>query len=69
MSLLSLFICNDVLKIARHNAKLNGVNIKFIKDDILQFDEKSILIEKQDIIISNPPYVLIDQIKTNMTAN
>ena len=56
-------VCNDALKIAKYNAKLNGVNIKFIKDDILQFNEKSILIEKQDIIISNPPYVLIDQIK------
>jgi len=59
----ALDICNDVLKIAKHNAKLNGVNINFIKDDILQFNEKSRLLEKQDIIISNPPYVLSNQIK------
>ena len=59
----ALDVCNDVLKIAKHNAKLNGVNIKFIKDDILQFNKKSRLLEKQDVIISNPPYVLIDQMK------
>ena len=55
--------CNNALQIAKMNAKLNNVDISFIQQDILKIDEKSNLIIKQDVIISNPPYVLTNEIK------
>ena len=55
--------CNNSLKIAKLNAKNNKVNIHFIQDDILTFNKKTKLKEKQNIVISNPPYVLNNQIK------
>ena len=68
----ALDISKDALDLASKNAKLNDVDITFIKHDILSNnpfntgDEEPI---KYDIIVSNPPYVLEDekkQIKANV---
>ena len=47
-------ISSDALKVAKENAKLNNVNIEFIKADIFEYQSD----KKFDIIVSNPPYVL-----------
>ena len=47
-------ISEEALQIARENAFLNGVEITFLRQDILAAEE---LAEKFDIIVSNPPYV------------
>lgn len=50
----ALDISEKALKNAKKNAKLNGVTIQFLNNDILNLDELPI---KFDIIVSNPPYV------------
>lgn len=45
-------ISNDALNVAKENAKLNNVNIKFIKSDVYENIDT-----KYDLIISNPPYI------------
>ena len=47
-------ISNNALLVARKNAKINGVEINFIHQDILISND----LPKVDIIVSNPPYVL-----------
>ena len=49
----ALDISKDALEVAKENAKLNNVNVKFINADI--FKHKSD--KKYHIIVSNPPYV------------
>ena len=46
--------CEKALEVAKENAKLNKVNIKFRTEDILQ----STSLLYFDVIVSNPPYVL-----------
>ena len=41
------------LKVAKKNGKLNKVNINFIKKDLFNYN----LINKYDVIVSNPPYI------------
>ncbi|MFD1063651.1 peptide chain release factor N(5)-glutamine methyltransferase [Winogradskyella litorisediminis] len=63
----ALDVSKEALQIAKQNAKLNDVNVTFIKADILNFRENDFFpIEKDvsqrqkvffDIIVSNPPYV------------
>jgi release factor glutamine methyltransferase len=48
-------ISEEAIRIARENALLNKVNVRFIKGDIFTFDHNSI--DKAGIIVSNPPYV------------
>lgn len=48
----ALDISDKALQIATKNAKLNGVELEFIKSDML-----SEVDEKFDIIVSNPPYI------------
>lgn len=59
----ALDICEKALKTAKYNAKLNNVKIKFIQKDILNFDSGYKLVGKQNVIISNPPYVVKSEIK------
>lgn len=62
-------ISNEALEIAQGNAKLNQVNIHFIKRDILKTRN---LDKKFDIIVSNPPYVRNlekKEIKKNVLEN
>ena len=55
-------ISEEALVIAKQNAKLNGVlnNIEFMQSSL--FDKLGT--RKFDIIVSNPPYVRTDEIKT-----
>ena len=51
-------VSDDALKVAKENAVLNGVNVEFIKVDILNWQSESKLQDLTfDIIVSNPPYV------------
>lgn len=49
----------NALKVAQKNAKLNTVEINFIKQDILNTDDLEQVLDskKIDVIVSNPPYV------------
>ena len=49
----ALDISEQALEVAKENAKLNNVNIEFIKADIFEYQSD----KKYDIIVSNPPYV------------
>ena len=48
-------ISNEALTIARDNAHLNKVNIRFITGDIFNFNYTTV--GRAGIIVSNPPYV------------
>lgn len=56
LNVVAIDISNDALKVAKQNAKLNDVDIKFIRNDLL-----SNIKEKYDIIVSNPPYIDIEE--------
>lgn len=55
----ALDVSEDALNIAKHNAELNGVEVDFIHDDILNLGHAECVSESHqfDIIVSNPPYV------------
>ena len=57
-------ISNDALTVARENAKDNNVNINFINNDLLNNINK-----KYDIIVSNPPYIDINENIDNLVKN
>jgi len=59
-------ISHEALILAEINAKLNHVNVRFIKDDILSNDASSFT--ETGIIVSNPPYVR-DSEKALMNKN
>lgn len=47
-------VSEKALEVAKGNAKLNGVEVNFILQNIL---ETADLLESYDVIVSNPPYV------------
>ncbi len=53
----------DALDLAKENAKLNSVDIKFVWSDMFS----SLTGRKFDLIISNPPYIKSEDIKTLQT--
>ena len=56
----------DILDLAAENAKLNGVQIKCIEQDMNQMNTLKL---KIDVIVSNPPYVMLseqNQMKSNV---
>jgi len=59
-------ISHDALVVAQGNAGLNNVKVEFIEEDI--FNPHRLLTGRQDIIVSNPPYVLFSE-KTLMNKN
>ena len=61
-------VSEKALEIAKKNAEANGVNVIFIKDDILNPQNPELLESKFDIIVSNPPYVCESE-KSEMRAN
>ena len=56
LNIISTDISKKALKVAKNNAKLNNVDIKFINTNIYDGINK-----KFDIIISNPPYIAYDE--------
>ena len=61
-------VSKKALEVAKKNAESNGVNVNFIKDDILNPQNPKLLDNQFDIIVSNPPYVCESE-KTEMRAN
>lgn len=61
---LAIDVSEDALLIAEENAKNNEVEIDFIHQDILQTNS----LQKVDLIVSNPPYVLESE-KGKMQVN
>lgn len=57
-------ISNDVLDLARENAKINNVEINFIQNDMLNN-----IYKKYDLIISNPPYIRYDEEVMDIVKN
>ena len=57
-------ISEMALKVAKENAAINKVKIDFIQQDVLQTHS----LQKVDVIISNPPYVLESE-KKKMKTN
>ena len=65
-SVFALDIDVDILDLTAENAKLNGVQIKCIEQDMNQMDTFKL---KIDVIVSNPPYVMFseqNQMKSNV---
>lgn len=62
-----LDISTDALSIAKKSAILNNVQIEFVEADILS-DKSSLSITDFDIIVSNPPYIKLDE-KEQMKNN
>ena len=65
-SLFALDKDKDILDLTAENAKTNGVRIKCIRKDIYKIKSFQL---KIDIIVSNPPYIMIseqNQIKSNV---
>ncbi len=52
-------ISNEAINVAKENAEQNGVNVQFINSNLF-----SNINEKFDLILSNPPYIEKDVIKT-----
>ncbi|MBV8389956.1 MAG: peptide chain release factor N(5)-glutamine methyltransferase [Mucilaginibacter sp.] len=63
-------ISPEALQTAKENAELNEVNVNFILDNILNPVNNSLLTTHYSLIISNPPYVTLEDKKlmhTNVT--
>ena len=63
-SIMAIDVSENALEVAKENAILNAVKVKFILQDILQSES----LPKVDLIVSNPPYVL-DNEKLKMKKN
>ncbi len=61
-------ISEKALEVAKKNAEANGVNVRFICDDILNPKNPELIDNQFDIIVSNPPYVCESE-KSAMRAN
>ena len=61
-------VSEKAITVAKKNAESNGVNVNFIKDDILNPKNPELIDNQFDIIISNPPYVCESE-KTERRAN
>jgi release factor glutamine methyltransferase len=60
-------ISNKAIEVAKKNALINNVNVKYSSVDVLNFEDKLVLQDKWkskfDIIVSNPPYVRMQEKK------
>lgn len=57
----ALDISKDALQVARQNAEKHSANIEFIKADILEWEAYFQPEQRFDIVVSNPPYITIDE--------
>ena len=57
-------ISDEALEVAKYNALKNETEVDFLKKDILNSSQFSILNSQFSIIVSNPPYVLKSEAKT-----
>lgn len=62
----ALDISAEAIKVAKNNAEGNQAEVRFIQHDIL--NSEGFKIDKQDVIVSNPPYVM-NQEKEAMKQN
>jgi release factor glutamine methyltransferase len=70
VSVSAIDISTEALNTAKGNAALNNVDINFIQEDILNQTHHSPLTTHYSLIISNPPYVTLEdkkQMHTNVT--
>lgn len=58
-------VSKAALEVAKCNAQMNGVDVDFIKRDILK---EELNLGKFDVIVSNPPYVKLDEEVSPNTA-
>jgi len=63
-SIMAIDVSENALEVAKENAILNTVKVKFILQDILHSES----LPKVDLIVSNPPYVL-DNEQVKMQKN
>jgi len=49
-------VSEEALQIAKENAESNGVNVTFVKDDVMD-PTSEYLNQPVDLVVSNPPYV------------
>lgn len=56
-TLYGLDISKDALQVAKQNADNQGVSIKYIQADILEWDAVFQADQRYDIVVSNPPYI------------
>jgi release factor glutamine methyltransferase len=60
-------ISNKAIEVAKKNALINNVNVEYSSVDVLNFKDKLVLQDKWkskfDIIVSNPPYVRMQEKK------
>ena len=61
-------VSEKALEIAKKNAEANGVDVRFVLDDILNPQNPKLIDNQYDIIVSNPPYVCESE-KVEMRAN
>ena len=61
-------VSEKALEMAKKNAESNGVDVRFILDDILNPQNSELIDNQYDIIVSNPPYVCESE-KSEMRAN
>ena len=61
-------VSEKALEVAKKNAEANGVDVRFILDDILNPQNPELTGNQYDIIVSNPPYVCESE-KSEMRAN
>ena len=59
-------LSSEALKVAQYNADTHSLTVDFLQRDLLSFDTSEF--EKQDILVSNPPYVLPSE-RNKMHAN
>ena len=61
-------VSEKALEVAKKNAEANGVDVRFVLDDIFNPQNPKLIGNQYDIIVSNPPYVCESE-KKEMRAN